>query len=51
MSFEFRFKGVSRARLPDVSWEVTPEEDLFFALGTIRSPESESIMHRMKYLV
>ena len=26
VSFEFRFKGVYRARLSDVSWEVIPEE-------------------------
>ena len=26
VSFEFRFKGVNRARLSDVSWEVIPEE-------------------------
>ena len=33
MSFEFRFKGVNKARLSDVSWEVIPEERLPIGKG------------------
>ena len=54
MSFEFRFKGVIRARLSDVSGEVIPEEG-----GLIRKSAAapsgalnfESIMHKLEYMV
>ena len=41
VSFEFRFKGINRARLSDVSWEVIPEEGgaIGKSLATVRSPE------------